>query len=92
MALRLRPSLHRRGEKAHLDSAIENQVEQCSNEKVDLWRFCVGPYKVLPLGNFIAWCIDVTATGWVPRQPPLLDFSANKSMSVCHRDLYERAK
>ena len=39
-----------------------------------------------------AWRIDVIATGWVPRQPPLLDFPANKKMSMCHRDRYDRAK
>ena len=59
--------------KAHCRSATDNLVKQCREEKVDLWRF-VGLDKVLPLGKIIAWCIDVTATGWVSRQPPLLDF------------------
>ena len=60
--------------KAHLHSATDNQVEQCREEKVDQLRF-VGLNKVHPLGKIIAWFIDVTATGWVPKQPPLLDFS-----------------
>ena len=69
----------------------DNQVGQCREEKVDLWRF-VGLYKVLPLGKVIAWCIDVTATGWVPRQPHSLIFPSNKTMFMSHQDLYDKAK
>ena len=43
--------------KAHLRSVTDNQVKQCSEEKVERWRF-VGLDKVLQLGKVIAWCID----------------------------------
>ena len=69
----------------------DNQVKQCSEEKVERWRF-VGLDKVLQLGKVIAWCIDVNATGWVPRQPHSLIFPANKAMFMCHQDLYDKAK
>ena len=69
---------------AHLRSATDNQVEQCSEEKVDRRRIC-SLEEVLPLEKVIAWCIDVSVTA---SQPPLLDVSCKENSFPVSPSLY----
>ena len=55
-----------------LGSATDNQVKQCSEEKVDHRRF-VSQDKAWPFEKIVAW--------WGPH----LDLSANKTISVSLR-------
>ena len=82
MASRVQPEAAEGPEKQiHLGTAADNQVEQCSEEKVDCRRF-VSQEKVWPFETIIACqrCIDVTVTDRVP----ILICPAKKIISVYH--------
>ena len=63
--------------KAHRRSATDHQVERAAKRRLidgDLLVSTKSPSTALGKDHHGRY-INVTATGWVPRQPPLLEFS-----------------